>query len=35
MFMRRAARTLADRVKLWVTINEPNVLIAPGYLLGC
>ncbi|HEY3253995.1 MAG TPA: family 1 glycosylhydrolase, partial [Polyangiaceae bacterium] len=34
-FTRRVARALGDRVKLWVTINEPNVLVAQGYLLGC
>ncbi|HYP99184.1 MAG TPA: family 1 glycosylhydrolase, partial [Polyangiaceae bacterium] len=33
-FTRRAVRALGDRVKLWVTVNEPNVLVAQGYLLG-
>jgi len=32
-FARRAARTLGEHVKHWVTINEPNVLVAQGYLL--
>ena len=34
VFAKRVARALGDRVKLWLTINEPNVLIAQGYLLG-
>ncbi|HSQ65337.1 MAG TPA: family 1 glycosylhydrolase, partial [Polyangiaceae bacterium] len=33
-FARRVARALADHVTLWITINEPNVLVAQGYLLG-
>ncbi|NLG83841.1 MAG: beta-glucosidase [Firmicutes bacterium] len=27
-------RTLGDRVRLWITINEPNVVWSCGYLLG-
>lgn len=33
-FTRRVARTLGEQVKLWVTLNEPNVLVAQGYVLG-
>jgi beta-glucosidase len=33
-FARLAADALGDLCKLWVTINEPNVLAAHGYLLG-
>ncbi|HTA92434.1 MAG TPA: family 1 glycosylhydrolase [Polyangiaceae bacterium] len=33
-FTRRVARVLGDRVKIWTTINEPNVLVAQGYMLG-
>ena len=33
-FTRQVARTLGDRVKFWITINEPNVLVAQGYVLG-
>jgi beta-glucosidase len=33
-FTERVVRALADHVSLWVTINEPNVLVAQGYLLG-
>jgi beta-glucosidase len=33
-FARRVASALADDVRLFITINEPNVLIANGYVLG-
>ncbi|HWZ91134.1 MAG TPA: family 1 glycosylhydrolase, partial [Polyangiaceae bacterium] len=33
-FTRRVARTLGEKIRYWVTINEPNVLVAQGYLLG-
>ncbi len=33
-FARAAAGALGDLCALWVTINEPNVLAAQGYLLG-
>jgi len=33
-FARLAAGALGDLARLWVTINEPNVLAAQGYLLG-
>jgi beta-glucosidase len=33
-FARVAAATLGDLCRLWVTINEPNVLVAHAYLLG-
>jgi beta-glucosidase len=33
-FTRRALRALGDRVKHWVTINEPNVLVTQSYLFG-
>ncbi|HWZ88022.1 MAG TPA: family 1 glycosylhydrolase, partial [Polyangiaceae bacterium] len=33
-FTRRVARALGDKIRHWVTINEPNVLVAQGYLLG-
>ncbi len=32
-FTRKVARTL-EGVASWITINEPNVLVAQGYLLG-
>ena len=28
------ARALGDSVELWVTLNEPNVLLAQGYVMG-
>lgn len=31
---RLAAEALGDVCRLWITINEPNVLAAQGYLLG-
>jgi len=33
-FVRHAVDQLGDLVKLWCTINEPNVYAALGYLLG-
>jgi beta-glucosidase len=33
-FARLAADALGDLCRLWITINEPNVLAAHGYLLG-
>ena len=33
-FAERVARALARDVTHWVTINEPNVLVAQGWLLG-
>lgn len=33
-FTERVVRALGGHVSLWVTINEPNVLVAHGYLLG-
>ncbi len=33
-FTRRVGAALGDLVRLWVTINEPNVLAAQGYLDG-
>ena len=33
-FVRHAVEQLGDLVKLWCTINEPNVYAAVGYLLG-
>lgn len=30
----RVGRALASDVRLWVTVNEPNVLLAQGFLLG-
>jgi len=33
-FTRRAVKALKAYVKLWVTINEPNVLVVSGYLDG-
>jgi len=33
-YAERVGRALADRVGLWSTVNEPNVLVAQGYLLG-
>ena len=33
-FVDRVVRALDRDVSLWVTINEPNVLVAQGYLLG-
>ncbi|MGD8464087.1 MAG: glycoside hydrolase family 1 protein [Anaerolineae bacterium] len=33
-FVRHTLEQLGDRVKLWCTINEPNVYAALGYLLG-
>jgi beta-glucosidase len=33
-FTRRVVCALEDHVSLWITINEPNVLVAQGYLLG-
>jgi beta-glucosidase len=33
-FTRHVVRVLGDYVATWITINEPNVLVAQGYLLG-
>jgi beta-glucosidase len=33
-YTRQVARALGDLCRLWVTINEPNVGVANGYLLG-
>jgi beta-glucosidase len=33
-FARVAVNALGDLCRLWITINEPNVLAAHGYLLG-
>lgn len=33
-FARVAAKALGDLCRLWVTVNEPNVLAAHAYLLG-
>ncbi|HEX3344949.1 MAG TPA: family 1 glycosylhydrolase [Polyangiaceae bacterium] len=33
-FARVAAGALGDLARLWITVNEPNVLAAHGYLLG-
>jgi beta-glucosidase len=33
-FARTAAGALGDLVRLWITVNEPNVLAAHAYLLG-
>jgi beta-glucosidase len=33
-FTRHVVRALHDAVDIWITINEPNVLVAQGYLLG-
>ncbi len=33
-YTRAVARALGDSVELWVTLNEPNVLLAQGYVLG-
>ncbi len=33
-FTRRVANALGDHVKLWITINEPNVYLAQGFILG-
>ena len=33
-FATRAVEALGDLCSLWVTLNEPNVLAAQGYLLG-
>ena len=33
-FARIAVEALGDLCRLWITINEPNVLAAHGYLLG-
>ncbi len=33
-FTRRVVRALADHTSTWITLNEPNVLVAQGYLFG-
>ena len=33
-FVRRAVEALKEYVSLWVTVNEPNIYAAFGYLLG-
>ena len=33
-FTRTVVRALSDHVNLWITINEPNVMVAQGYLFG-
>jgi len=34
VFARRMGRALGSSVRTWITINEPNVLAAQGYLFG-
>lgn len=33
-YVRKVVEALREYVSLWVTINEPNVLVASGYVLG-
>jgi beta-glucosidase len=33
-YVRKVVEALREYVNLWVTINEPNVLVASGYVLG-
>lgn len=33
-FVRKAVEALKDYVSLWITLNEPNVYVANGYLMG-